>query len=163
MWCSIFQIEEGVDGNIYPLIGCASTKFSSSACSWNMHKKEAFAMYCSFRQFAYYLRGKEFIVQTNHSNLTYIGDNLTQIAVKWRIFMQSFTFMVQRIPGSKMGLADYLSHMYVEYDLASRLTIEEQQDDVMGLMLLQTTWQQNYWIIMKTNSWKLMTFYKKKR
>jgi hypothetical protein len=95
-------------------------------------------MYYGFKQFAYYLRGKEFIVQTDHSNLTYIGDNLTPIVVRWRIFMQSFTFMVQRIPGSKMGLADYLSRMYVEYDPASLLTIEEQQDDVVGLMLLQT-------------------------
>jgi hypothetical protein len=134
----LFQIEEGVDGNIYQLIGCASTKFSSSASSWDIHKKEAFAMYYGFKQFAYYLRGKEFIVQTDHSNLTYIGDNLTPIVVRWRIFMQSFTFMVQRILGSKMGLADYLSRMYVEYDPASLLTIEEQQDDVVGLMLLQT-------------------------
>ena len=52
--------------------------------------------------------------------------------------MQSFTFTVQRIPGAKMGLADYLSRMYVENDPASVLTIEEQSDDLAGLMMLQT-------------------------
>ena len=49
----LFQIEEGVNGNIYQLIGCASTKFSNSASSWDKHKKEAFAMYYGFKQFAY--------------------------------------------------------------------------------------------------------------
>ena len=35
-------------------------------------------------------------------------------------------------------LADYLSRMYVENDPASVLTIEEQSDDLAGLMMLQT-------------------------
>ena len=37
-----------------------------------------------------------------------------------------------------MGLADYLSRMYVKYDPGLLLTIKEQQYDVVGLMLLQT-------------------------
>ena len=56
-------------------------------------------MFYGFKIFAYYLRGKDFVVQTDHAHLTYIGNNQTPIVVRWRVFMQSFTFTIQRIPG----------------------------------------------------------------
>ena len=96
----------------YKLIGCASKKFSAQATSWDIHKKEAYAMFFGFFTFAYYLSSKEFTVQVDHANLTYLGDNQTPIVVRWRIFMQSFEFKIQRIPGTRMGLADYMSRMY---------------------------------------------------
>ena len=38
----------------YKLIACASKKFSAQAASWDIHKKEAFAMSFGFYTFAYY-------------------------------------------------------------------------------------------------------------
>ena len=87
----LFQVVNNPDGTkSYQLIGCASKKFSQQAYSWDIHKKEAYAMYYGYQTFAYYLRGKEFTAQIDHINLTYIENNQTPIVVRWRIFMQSF-------------------------------------------------------------------------
>jgi hypothetical protein len=47
-------------------------------------------------------------------------------------------FTVQRIPGTKMGLADYLSRMYNGEDPDKYLTTNEQFEQLVGLMLLET-------------------------
>ena len=95
-------------------------------------------MFFGFFTFAYYLRGKEFTVQVDHANLTYLGDNQTPIVVRWRIFMQSFIFKVQRIPGTRMGLADYMSRMYPEVDSDEDKVQSIKEDDellVIGMAL----------------------------
>ena len=102
-------------------------------------KKEAYAIFFGFFTFAYYLRGKEFTVQVDHANLTYLGDNQTPIVVRWRIFMQSFIFKVQRIPGTRMGLADYMSRMYPEVDSDEDKVQSIKEDDellVIGMALV---------------------------
>jgi hypothetical protein len=64
------------------------------------------------------LRGKDFIIQTDRANLAWIGANQTPIVAR------------TRIPGTKMGLADYLSRMYqVNPEVGmDRLVVEEEQD-----------------------------------
>ena len=79
----LFQVVVAEDGTkTYQLIGCASKKFSAQAYSWDIHKKEAYAMLFDFIAYAYYLRGKTFTAQIDHSNLTYIGDSQTPIVVR---------------------------------------------------------------------------------
>ena len=141
----LFQVVNNPDGTkSYQLIGCASKKFSQQAYSWDIHKKEAYAMYYGYQTFAYYLRGKEFTAQIDHSNLTYIGNNQTPIVVRWRIFMQSFQSKVHRIPGSRMGLADHMSRMYLEdTDETAKEVIEDDiaviTEMALHLFLLNTT------------------------
>ena len=79
----LFQVVVAEDGTkTYQLIGCASKKFSAQAYSWDIHKKEAYAMFFGFITYAYYLRGKTFTTQIDHINLTYIGDNQTPIVIR---------------------------------------------------------------------------------
>lgn len=50
-------------------IAFASIKYSGAAINWDTFKKEAFALYFGITKFGYYLRGKEFILETDHRNL----------------------------------------------------------------------------------------------
>jgi hypothetical protein len=90
----------------------SSKKFSRQAKHWDILKEKAYGKFYGFKAFECLLRGKEFIIQTDHDNLAWIGANQTPIVARWRIYMQGFNYQVQLIPGTKIGLANYLSQMY---------------------------------------------------
>ena len=79
-------------------------------------------MFYGFKQLAYYLNVKNFVVQIDFASLTYTGDNQTPIIVRHMIFMQSFVFTVHRIPSSELRAADHLSCNYLENDYYQLMT-----------------------------------------
>jgi len=106
------QIRTDKDGNeVFEPIGFASKKFSETAMNWDPFKKEAYAAYFGVNYFAYYLRGKAFILETDHRNLLWIEKSEVPMVVRWRLFMQSFCMYVRHIPGTKNMVADWLSRM----------------------------------------------------
>ena len=76
------------DKDVFCLIGFKSTKFSGAAIRWDIHKKEAFACYWGVKGFAYYLHGKEFVIETDHKNLLYMEKSEAAI-VLWFCFVTS--------------------------------------------------------------------------
>ena len=69
----LFQILTKPDGSVenQPIAFC-SERFSGPAQKWDTDKREAYAIYHSVPCFAWYLRGKEFLVETDHRNLQWI-------------------------------------------------------------------------------------------
>ena len=65
-------------------------------------KMKAYAAYYGVSHFAYYLRGKQFILETDHRNLLWIEKSDVPIVVRWRVFLQSFVMFVRHIAGTKM-------------------------------------------------------------
>ena len=75
-----------IDGKeVYQPIGFKSHKLSGAALNWDTHKKEAYALYFGVKAFEYYLRGKPFILETDHSNLQYIEKSEVPIIIRWRV------------------------------------------------------------------------------
>ena len=76
----LFQVYTAPDGSTFNQpIAFSSKRFSEPAQKWDAYKREAYAIYHSVNSFAWYLRGKEFLVETDHRNLQYqtngkIGD-----------------------------------------------------------------------------------------
>jgi hypothetical protein len=99
----------GID--TYEFIGFCSEKLSSSALNWDVYKKEAYGIYKSVMSFSYYLRGKHFTLYTDHRNLQWMEASQSPIIVRWRVLLQSYSFIIHHISGSKNSLADYLSRM----------------------------------------------------
>ena len=99
------------DGPLEPL-GFKSRKFSAQASRWDMYKKEAFAVYEGVRSFSYYLRGKDFVLETDHRNLLWIERSTVPIVIRWRVYLQSYSFMMRHIKGKDNTVADFLSRMY---------------------------------------------------
>ena len=108
----LFQIDKDESGNeVRQPIGFVSKRYSKPAINWDTFKKEAFAMYFTVHAFAYYLRGKFFIMETDHRNLQWIENSEVPIVVRWRNLLQSFDFLVRHISGKQNIVADFLSRM----------------------------------------------------
>ena len=97
---------------IHQPISFASHKYSGAAVNWDTYKQEAYALYFAVTQFSYYLRGKSFLLETDHRNLLWIETSLVPIIVRWRVLLQSYNFLIRHIPGKTNAVADWLSRMH---------------------------------------------------
>ncbi len=89
-----------------------SKKFSDAASKWSTYGKEAFAMFYAFKTCEYYLRAKHFLYQGDHANLQWIEKSLDPMVIRWRIYLQGFSFKFQHIKGSQNIVADWQSRMF---------------------------------------------------
>ena len=99
------------DGALLP-INLSSHKFSGSAQRWPVIEKEGYACVFGIKSNDYFLQQKEFVLETDHNNLVWINASLVPKIMRWRIYMQSFNFLIRHIKGTLNALADYLSRMY---------------------------------------------------
>ena len=60
------------------------------------------------------LRGCSFAIECDHNNLCLdkLALCLTPIVVRWRLYLQGFSFTIRHIPGKQNYLGDFLSKMY---------------------------------------------------
>ena len=111
------------------LIDCCSHTFSGAALNWDIRKKECYGLYYSCDKFVYYLRGKFFILQTDHRNLQWLEKSTSPMVIRMRIAMQSLHFQVEHIRTSEMGFPDHLSRQY-EKTPASLLLLDENDEEL---------------------------------
>lgn len=107
-------------------ISFATKKFSDAATRWSTIEQEAYAIYFAVTYFSYYLRCKPFILETDHNNLLWMEASTVPKIVRWRVLLQSFTFLLRHIRGVRNVVADWLSriHFYTAdaTDASSSLT-----------------------------------------
>jgi hypothetical protein len=96
----------------YQVILFASQKFSDQARRWTTIEQEAYGIYFGVKQCAYYLRCKEFILETDHANLQWIEASAVPKVIRWRIYLQSFNFSLRHISGKQNIVADWLSRSH---------------------------------------------------
>jgi hypothetical protein len=113
------------DGALLP-INLSSKKFSSHAFRWAIIEKEAFGCYFGVHSNDYFLRGKTFILETDHNNLVWIHTSEVPKIIRWRVYMQSFSFTIRHIKGALNTIADYLSRMYSSAE-SSPVNTEERE------------------------------------
>jgi hypothetical protein len=106
---------------IVQVIGCASEKFSPQASRWTTIEQEAYGIYFSVKYFSYHLHCQPFLLETDHNNLLWIESSAVPKIIRWRIYLQSFVFMVRHIPGKHNLVADYLSRSHA-HDSAELLS-----------------------------------------
>ena len=100
-------------------IAFVSHKFSPAATQWDVFNQEAFAIFYVIRTLAYYLRGKNFILETDHRNLLWIEKSLVPRVIRMYVYLASFVFLVRHIAGKKNIIADMLSRSFPSEDLES--------------------------------------------
>ena len=132
----LFQEKELEDKSIQmEVIGVASKKFTDIAFRWDAFKKEGYAAYYGVYFFSYFLRGKPFILETDHRNLLWIEKSDVPIVIRWRVYLQSFTIWIKHIPGTKNVVADFLSRMYLIDNADTVYTHSDNHDCHMALLL----------------------------
>ena len=103
----LFQVN--IDDNnsiVHQPITFGSKKFSPAAAKWSVYDKEAYAMFFGVLDNQYYLRAKHFILEGDHRNLQWIEKSLTPRVIRWRVFLQGFSFMFRHISGALNKVAD---------------------------------------------------------
>lgn len=115
-----FKAGNSTDPPFEPLL-FGSKKFSKQAKKWDMFNKEAYAMYYSVKECEYMLRGKDFILQSDHRNLNWIEASAVPKVIRWRIFMQSFVFKFDHIAGRRNIVADWRSRLFALLGLSQNL------------------------------------------
>ena len=132
----LFQERVLEDGKVQQEpIGVASKKFSDIAFKWDPFKKEGYAAYFGVHYFSYYLRGKPFILETDHRNLLWIEKSEVPIVIRWRVYLQSFTIFMKHISGTKNVVADFLSRMNNINESSYLFGLMDQQYTDVGIML----------------------------
>ncbi len=101
-----------------------SHKFSPTAQKWSVIERECFACFWAIASNEYYLRCKSFILQTDHRNLQWMENSKTPKVVRWFVMMQSFTFLVQHIPGAHNKVADLLSRLHAMGNISKQEMFE---------------------------------------
>lgn len=117
---ALFQIYRA-DANAEPQyqpIMFASQKFSKQARNWTTIEQECFGIYFGVQTCAYYLRCKDFVLETDHANLQWIEQSSVPKVMRWRVYLQSFSFSLRHIPGKQNLVADWLSRAHDEDDRA---------------------------------------------
>jgi hypothetical protein len=94
----------------FPL-GFFSQKLSPTATRWTVIEKELYGIYATVRYFAYILRAKSFIVETDHRNLLWMENSDVPKIIRWRIFLQSFDLTLKHVAGKDNIIADHLSRL----------------------------------------------------
>jgi hypothetical protein len=93
-------------------IGFMSEKFSDQAVNWNTFEQESYGVYAGVKYFSYYLRCKPFILETDHNNLRWMEASVVPKVIRWRAYLQSFSFLLRHIPGKQNLVADFLSRCH---------------------------------------------------
>ena len=106
---------QDVDGVLRP-VAFGSKKFSAQAFVWDTFNKEGFALYWSVKDCEYYLRPTHFVLEGDHRNLAWMETSVVPKVVRWRVYLQGFSFVFNHIPGTKNRVADWQSRLFAVVD-----------------------------------------------
>jgi hypothetical protein len=111
------------DDGLFP-VAFASKKLQQRERNYTVTERECLAIIFGIKKFQKYLYGKEFVIQTDHSALSYIQKSKLENGrlMRWALFLQNYRFRIQAIKGSQNFFADYLSRQ------DTQITDEDNQD-----------------------------------
>ena len=109
----------------YQPIAFYSKKFSEQAKKWSTIEKEGYIIFVAVKRFAYYLTGKDFIIETDHNNLRWMEASEVAKIVRWRIYLQGFCFKIRHIKGTDNTVADALSRLLLLTHFISESQVPE--------------------------------------
>ena len=115
----LFQIAKNNDNQPLQFL---SKKFSPQAMRWKTIEQECYIIYFAVFTLAYYLRCKQFILETDHRNLIWMESSLVPKIMRWHIFLQSFNILLRHIEGRKNLVADLLSRAFDDIPASEELS-----------------------------------------
>jgi hypothetical protein len=93
-----------------------SRKLTKAQINWPTIEQECYAIVQAVDKWDKYLRGREFILETDHEPLVNFSnkEQLNKRCERWRLTLAEYRFKVKHIQGKKNNMADYLSRSPVE-------------------------------------------------
>ena len=104
----LFQVD--AQGNEIP-IEFLSKSFSLAQCNWSVPEKEAYGIFYALKKWEHLLRDVDFILETDHENLTYLNFEGSAKVKRWKMLCQEFDFEIRFIKGELNIIADAFSRL----------------------------------------------------
>jgi hypothetical protein len=104
------------------IIAYTGLAFNDVQRKWDTREQEGFGVFYSVMQFAHFIRGSKFIIQTDHKNLTFISKSNTPKVIRWRLQLQEFDFTIDHFPGDMNVVADAISRLHDRQTVLSMQT-----------------------------------------
>jgi hypothetical protein len=101
--------EDPKDPPVLEPIAVVSQKLSPQAQRWSVIEREAYAIFHAVQKFSYFLLGKFFLLETDHNNLLWMDQSKVPKIIRWKIYLQQYSFLVRHISGKLNVAADALS------------------------------------------------------
>ncbi|CAF1688231.1 unnamed protein product, partial [Adineta ricciae] len=106
-----------------------SKKLTKTQTNWSTIEQECYAIVQAIDKWDKYIRGHEFILETDHEPLVHFTnkEQLTKRCERWRLKLAEYRLKVKHIQGKKNHMADYLSRSPVdiaEEDIEERTQYE---------------------------------------
>ncbi len=92
-------------------VAFVSKTLSATERRWTLNEKEAFALYRSVIEFAPFIRGHHFDIETDHRNLTFLSTSISSKVERWKHRISEHHFAIRFIPGVQNAIADALSRV----------------------------------------------------
>lgn len=97
-------------------IAFASRRFSPTEFRWTVNDKEAYSLKFFFEKFVDLVQGYDIHLQTDHRNSLWLSSSASPKVIRWRLFMNRWSFKLSLIPGRENGTSDALSRKVDELD-----------------------------------------------
>ena len=123
-----------IDGKEVPIAFISKTLTQAQRDKWSTPQKEGYAIYYALCKLEHLLLDREFVIHTDHKNLTYINDSVNAMVVRWKLYLQEYTFKIQFIKGQDNMVADNFSRLCildetVRSDLADEQVLQLIEED----------------------------------
>jgi len=98
------------EGQLFP-VSFASKKLSQAQKHYSTIEKECLAVVWAVQKYELYLQGVNFVLQTDHHPLKYLGSAkfTNNRLMRWSMFLQNFSIHIEAIKGEDNIGADFLS------------------------------------------------------
>jgi len=94
----------------YP-VGYLSEALSSTKRRWTTIEKECYAIVKAFEKFEHLLRDVQFVLFTDHANLTYLNVPRSSKVLRWKLSIQEYDFAISHLEGVRNVVADTFLRM----------------------------------------------------
>ena len=105
-------------------IGYASRRFSPCEFRWTVNDKEHYSLKFFFEKFGDIVQGYNVFLQTDHRNSLWLSSSASPKCIRWRLFMNNWTYTLSHIPGKENGVSDGMSRK-----------VDEMTDDEFDIFL----------------------------
>lgn len=139
----LYQIRPVLDadgnpsGETFEPLACISHKMSDPATRWHAMHLEAFGIFWAVKHLRHLLRGKEFVLESDHRNLVWMEQSDDDKVLRMAVYLAGFIFRVRHLKGKLNTIADFLSRMFPKAKRAvceaAALAMLEDPDDFFYL------------------------------
>ena len=119
----LFQVND--EGEEIP-IEFLSKSLSLTQFNWSVPEKEAYGIFYALKKWEHLLRDVNFILETDHENLTYLNFEGSAKVKRWKMLCQEFDFEIRFIKGELNTIADAFSRLCRNLEAEHRQRLAEQ-------------------------------------